>query len=620
MSEYIDKIQYGSTEYEIADAQSRDDVGDLKSAIDKSYYTYIDATKWESGHMNTSTGANANSSKKMRTGYLPFKTVAVSAKSGYKYAIYAYNKSNSNYVGVYNGTTFTTTLTWFTDWINLRVIGDYKYRLVGSKADESTITLDTDAQNIVFADIVVDDLTLDGYAANAKAVGDAIDAEDDKIELLESYFASRGFMYIDDTYIGMTKAIGKSADSSGLSDSANITTYYFTAQDDFKTYITDYNETYTCLALYNGEISSANYIGRYRNTNTPNDLPQTELTAIDILKGYTVAISVNNNNPGTFRLYTNSNSVNGQELSDHVYLGESQIDQVLKAARQCKVQYIGESGAENSTERLNIFIPTESGYIQHMYVHTVKASINADTWRLGPVFSCNDSLQQVNSLTYSGEWECAVHLKDRDDFSGGNAHGDEVQTAQHVWLDGVYTTLSSLTTLTDFDELRIVRRSNLFDPADHTTVIAEHGTEYIITKDGIQANQSVKWLAAYTITACYLGMFPVMKADGTTPISSYLYNDKDFDYQAITSPINRPMTYARKLVLTNTNKNIMFVFDGIKCPTKMSANRMLVSDNGGLNYHKCYDVVNSGDTEANVDANEYWMSTHLFKIIIGASN
>ena len=80
-------------------------------------------------------------------------------------------------------------------------------------------------------------------------------------------------------------------------------------------------------------------------------------------------------------------------------------------------------------------------------------------------------------------------------------------------------------------EIKFVEISNLYDPNNHTTIVATHFKEYTITKDGIELYQEVKWLGSYKLAYAYLGMLPVIRgndASSNVQVTSYSYDDLDF--------------------------------------------------------------------------------------------
>lgn len=94
---------------------------------------------WAQGGISSSTGAPSANVARIRTiEPLPKTAARVKPASGYKYTIVAYN--NGTYVGMYNGTTFTTSATWFTEEVNLKDIGDYNYAFVLAKSSDARLT------------------------------------------------------------------------------------------------------------------------------------------------------------------------------------------------------------------------------------------------------------------------------------------------------------------------------------------------------------------------------------------------------------------------------------------------------------------------------------------------
>ena len=102
----------------------------------------IDVSKaaiWEQGSIASNTGSNSTSTTRMRTkGYIPQYIEKITATSGF-FSLFAYN--NDVYVGIWNGTTFTTTSTSLYD-VNLSEIRSdypsYKYRIVWGMAAHTT--------------------------------------------------------------------------------------------------------------------------------------------------------------------------------------------------------------------------------------------------------------------------------------------------------------------------------------------------------------------------------------------------------------------------------------------------------------------------------------------------
>lgn len=300
-------------------------------------------------------------------------------------------------------------------------------------------------------------------------------------------------------------------------------------------------------------------------------------------------------------------------LKENVNLNNGQVEQVknsivdLVDTRKCKVKYVNAGGEDNSTERLEVFIPSVVGFVKYNFVHTVNASINANVWRISYAYACDDNLSTRFNLTTSGEWEAALLLKTRPDFSGGAAHGDEVFTSIVFLLDGSPVSVSDLSNYTEFETLSIVERSNLYDPNDNETVIAEHGSEHIFSKDGLTIDQSVKWVAAAEASTCYMAMFPIAKT-----VSNKLFCNSDFVVMSLPQEITKEKTTGA--VLYSDTLGVKAEFSVDKHPSLYSTSPIFkCTDNSGGDYNKCYYVV---CYSVNVSANELWRSTTKYKFTI----
>lgn len=119
------------------------EVSDLKSALDDTLITA--SADWSRGGISSSDGTATSSTTRCRTTVIPDNVVEVQCASGYKFAVYAYN--GSTYVGIWNGSSFAKSASWRTGSQILSGLGNYSYRLVFAKSDDSTVTVD-DATNI----------------------------------------------------------------------------------------------------------------------------------------------------------------------------------------------------------------------------------------------------------------------------------------------------------------------------------------------------------------------------------------------------------------------------------------------------------------------------------------
>lgn len=274
--------------------------------------------------------------------------------------------------------------------------------------------------------------------------------------------------------------------------------------------------------------------------------------------------------------------------------------------RYISAKYTGSAGDDDSTEQLDIFIPRTTSPIIGVRYNMglcVDNDKNANVWRIIAAYRKEGSTER--KATIRGEWECAVHLEGRSDFSGGIVHGDEVQTGIVVFVDGVLTSISSIDHVCK--ELKIVRQSNLYDPNDSTTLIAVHGVEYIYTAEGLTIHQSIEWKANVTLTNCYLAMLPVAKA-----YSNYRFTNVDFGVTENPSS-NYSVTIPEATSVTEYNDtyDIYFEMSVPQYPAGMTGGDCaLITDNGGGGYHKVYFPVCS---EGTVNNGDIWKSTTVYR-------
>ena len=270
-----------------------------------------------------------------------------------------------------------------------------------------------------------------------------------------------------------------------------------------------------------------------------------------------------------------------------------------------RVSYASGAGDDDSTEQLNIDVASDTkGYrLRYAMGHCVKETDNANVWRLMYLYRITNTLV-VDVLTRKGEFECALHLADRTDFSGGIVHGDEVDRRVTFIGDGKILTAANASGF--YKKFLVVRNSYLYDPNDSTTVIAEHGCEYIFTPGKLTINQSVKWLVSETLTNCYLAMYPVLKT-----YSANRYDDTDFKVTA-NPESGLSVTIPNAKCVTEYSRNVLSKMSVPTYPTGLTGGDCaLLSDNGGLPYNKVYfPICSSGQTQIG----EMWKSSTEYEI------
>ena len=182
---------------------------------------------------------------------------------------------------------------------------------------------------------------------------------------------------------------------------------------------------------------------------------------------------------------------------------------------------------DGTKDYLDIFLPSDDGYVQIQMNLVDSASINAYGWRLSMMYACDPLLNQLFPITNSGEFEMAIKLDGRPDFIGMGAHGSEIMTSFTVCVDGRVTDLSKILSMTSWTQLRIVRNTEMYDPNDETTLVGYHTVTYDFDLSGMTVSQSVEWVGEYTCTTSYMMMFPVLRAYDDLQITDTYFDDYD---------------------------------------------------------------------------------------------
>lgn len=281
-------------------------------------------------------------------------------------------------------------------------------------------------------------------------------------------------------------------------------------------------------------------------------------------------------------------------LNNSVRLNDWQLAQIPNQ-KKVYFKYSATSGGDSSSEHVDVYVPYKDGLIHYLVVHTESQSINSDVWRISLAYITDSSFSDVTQITTSGEWECAIHLPDRDDFSGGYAHGDEVLINNPAFYkDGLPITITDYTDYTSCDEFTFVERTNMYDPADNTRAIAQHGSAHIFATDKLKIQQSLLWLVDTALTNTYLAMLPIAKA-----VSSHFYTNAR---HIVTEIGNTSHTESKATEAVIYGDEISCKFSvPVYSPTSAY---FFETDNGGSAYNKCYFAV----AATSVTHGDVWMT------------
>lgn len=272
------------------------------------------------------------------------------------------------------------------------------------------------------------------------------------------------------------------------------------------------------------------------------------------------------------------------------------------------LSYTSGSGEDDSTEHINIYLPSGGKYTKYTFVHTVSTSKNANIWRVGHADETDSELQTIRALTVTGEWECAVKISGRSDFSGGYLHGDETIESITFIKDGQpISDISSISENTPFNILEILQVSDLYDPNDSVTKIASHYSRHTFdcNKGILTISQKVLWKNSYSMENSYLAMFPIAKA-----VSSKYYTDYDYNLSNITIPVNQLGVSESVLI----GDSLCARFAVSDYPKSINDRTFTILDNGGGTYNKCYYIAaKNGDT---VENGTIWRSISEYRFLL----
>ena len=411
-----------------------------------------------------------------------------------------------------------------------------------------------------------------------------------------------------------TVPITKTTDGIELKDGYYITTdgsigqlnayytYIYKLKNDGDLYFGDTptNSAVLMFAVYDGYPSVLTFKGtRYRMSD--NNLPKAS-NKLHVNKDQYIAVSVYLSVSAS-QLYFDLKEdilVVGDKVFGDISLNKEQVSQA-NFKNKIHVRHIDNSGLDNSTERIEIYVPTKKGFIRYDLLHCVSTPKNANVWRMGYAYKVDDNFENEEALTVFGEWECALHLNNIGDYTGGIAHGNEVLDDVIFFANGCKVNTSDLSDYISLDSFAVVSASKMYDSIESTRQIAEHGCEHIFTVDGLSINQSVEWKSSEQLTWCYMAMNLPKK----TVVNKFYTNRKivprNIEY-SLHANVNDTTIFGD----TVTNH---FYVD--KYPSGMTgSNQLLIADNGGNPYAKCYYIVCSSGSVA---SGTVWESSSHYK-------
>ena len=380
-------------------------------------------------------------------------------------------------------------------------------------------------------------------------------------------------------------------------------TYIYKVEHTGEMYFDDTptNSAVLMFAVYTGYPSASTWKGtRYRMSD--NNLPSSA-NKLAVNKDEYIAVSAYLSVPASqlyFTLYEDYETDNGLIFGD-VNLNNNQIEQGNKK-QNIYIKYVSGAGADDSTERVEVYQPTKTGFIRYDVLHSVNAVKNSDIWRLGYASLVDDNFENGIPLTVTAEWECAIHLNNAGDYSGGVIHGNETLNSVAFFVDGVYSDITAYTTITQVHEINILTSSNLYDSTDSDRLIAVRGCNRRFCSEGLVIKQSLQWAVNDNTTWCYMAM----NAPSKTYVEKF-YMDTDMNEKNISFGLFDNV----KMVTLFKNGGITNQFSIEEYPSGLSGgDKLLTADNGGNPYVKCYYVVTNGMP---VTTSTLWKSTAKYR-------
>lgn len=401
--------------------------------------------------------------------------------------------------------------------------------------------------------------------------------------------------------------LGYYATTSGYSQSALYDTFVFEADKDGTFFPKTFPNDYFSVVIFTDSSQTSGT--RYRKLAGGEDTLPTENSPASFVRGNYIAITTSTGHD--FSVVFNDYKTE-RVFEDDIIFSQGQIDQIVALQKNKVVcKFINGSGDGHSTQRFEVYVPAKIGYVKYQFVHSVSVEKNSDCWRIQSAVAVDDDFAYRFDLTKNGEWECAIRLVGRDDFSGGIIHGNEVLVDASFWADGEKLNLQTLTS-TPFvcSKFRIATSSHLYDNADGTTNFADHGCEHIFSKDGCEIIQSIKFIVASDIMTAYLAM-GLPSAD----ITDHYIVDSDIN-GGVAAPASQKIITSdlQKFLVYGDSSGVAFTMELLKnYPFLQNPYRGLLVHSS---YNKTYFVIRYNDSY-NAAVNDLWLTRHRVNFEVG---
>lgn len=277
-------------------------------------------------------------------------------------------------------------------------------------------------------------------------------------------------------------------------------------------------------------------------------------------------------------------------------------------------------------DRLNVYVKfNENEYIGYRFIHdkkklnTKKKISNYDVWKLNGAsyYERNKygSFWEKLELVTTGEWELAIREKGANDFVGGNAHGDEINTNLNLFLDGDEVSLDEKGSY-EADELEFKVESDLYRNntlANGLDPLGQQKKTYNFNYNGLILEQEVNFDKSIIVDRAYLGMLPMLRDDGNKKVTdTYRIDDnkKEYDVSGVKKELN-VLVYGEKLVIYSEDSGVEATMEILEKGSDIPPQVLVWNDS---KYNKMYFIYATDDYE--VESGEEWSQITKYNITV----
>lgn len=331
-------------------------------------------------------------------------------------------------------------------------------------------------------------------------------------------------------------------------------------------------------------------------------------------------------------------SVNGKyNLDGYTWnSGSVDISEVrTKFPKKPKLRYsTREIAYSNMRECLDVYIPASKGYVNYILGRTQGTSSQAEgggnVWRLVQVDAVGEAFDYKFHITQQGETEMALRIVGTDDFIGGTTHGDEwmIDNSLFFNVDGKTVDITTYTDITEFETLKVFLVSNLYHPADHSTLIGVHGREWMFNTDGLYLGQTVDFTETVTLTNSYMPMLCALRGNDTasalqvtdTYADDGSYQIYDVSEAGFTNYPNQLKNFVKDVNLFGENSKVSINLKIIEQPDTLKGRGVFLY-NGINTYNKIYCTIcgygGGTPTQETIESGTKWKVKSQISIDIG---